>query len=390
MLRSSRNPAFIIALLALLSTGWLLIAGDVNPPAGPVGDTFPTLGYKTLQQVEPRTPVNLLPGTAIAHHRIASPGSYYFTADIVSTQPGEIGILVDAANVSIDLCGFSLAGPGAGAGPGILVTAGLSNVAIRNGTIRDWGAAGIDAGGASACHVAGIRALSNGGAGISIGDAGLVDGCIADLNAIDGFAVVNHCTITDCTTTFNGGTGIFAFDDVNITNTNATGNGFIGVWVNGGTIAHCTINRNGAAGIANFLQALAVIQCEVSYNDDDGVFLDAPGRVEGCTVTFNGLDGIEVANGSTVINNTCVANGDIMPSAGIHVTGGGNRIEANNVTGQDAGIDCDVPGSLVIRNSSSGNTLNYDIVPGNAVGQILNYVGGGTISTSHAMDNIEY
>ena len=145
-----------------------------------------------------------------------------------------------------------------------------------------------------------------------------------------------------------------------------------------------TANGNGSGGIANFGQALNVINCNVSQNNEDGVFLDSPGRVAGCTIFSNGLDGIQVEEGSVVINNTCVSNGDIFPGAGIYATGARNRIEGNNVTDQDAGIDCDALGNLVIRNSASGNTINYDIVAGNTVGPVVTDANIATSSNPHA------
>jgi len=54
------------------------------------------------------------------------------------------------------------------------------------------------------------------------------------------------------------------------------------------------------------------------------------------------------------------------------VTGGGNRIEGNNCTDNDRGIDVDVSTNLIVRNTCSGNTTNYEIVAGNAVGTITN------------------
>ena len=48
----------------------------------------------------------------------------------------------------------------------------------------------------------------------------------------------------------------------------------------------------------------------------------------------------------------------------------GNRIEGNNVIDSDRGIDVDVTGNIIIKNTARGNTTNY-IVAGNTVGPIL-------------------
>ena len=47
-------------------------------------------------------------------------------------------------------------------------------------------------------------------------------------------------------------------------------------------------------------------------------------------------------------------------------TGADNRIEGNNCTVADRGIDVDVAGNFIARNCCSGNTTaNWDVVAGN-------------------------
>ena len=64
-------------------------------------------------------------------------------------------------------------------------------------------------------------------------------------------------------------------------------------------------------------------------------------------------------------------NGSGGDGAGIHATGGDNRIEGNNCTGADRGIDVDAAGNIVIKNTCSGNTTNWDIVANNVYGPII-------------------
>ena len=40
----------------------------------------------------------------------------------------------------------------------------------------------------------------------------------------------------------------------------------------------------------------------------------------------------------------------------------------------------DVAGNIIIKNSASGNTTDYDIAAGNAVGAIIDMTAGGTIA----------
>src|SRR5687768_1232856 len=74
--------------------------GSLTPPGSP-GPTF-----KTLTQVEPRTPIASLPFT------ISAPGSYYLTTNLT----GSTGISIRSSHVSLDLNGFAVTGSGAGSG----------------------------------------------------------------------------------------------------------------------------------------------------------------------------------------------------------------------------------------------------------------------------------
>jgi parallel beta-helix repeat protein len=64
-------------------------------------------------------------------------------------------------------------------------------------------------------------------------------------------------------------------------------------------------------------------------------------------------------------------NGNGGDRANIHALGGDSRIEGNNCTGADRGIDVDFAGCIIIKNTCSGNTTNWDIVAGNALAPIV-------------------
>ena len=84
-----------------------------------------------------------------------------------------------------------------------------------------------------------------------------------------------------------------------------------------------------------------------------------------CAAYSNALDGIQAGNRCLVINNTCGTNGNNGDGAGIHVTSLDTRVESNNCTGADRGIDVDFGGNFIVRNTCSGNTTNWDIAAGN-------------------------
>jgi len=72
-----------------------------------------------------------------------------------------------------------------------------------------------------------------------------------------------------------------------------------------------------------------------------------------------------------VLANACSFNGNGGDGAGIHATDSDNRIEGNNCTGADRGIDVDVAGNIIIKNTCAGNTINWVIAANNVVGPIL-------------------
>src|SRR5690242_20378891 len=96
------------AALAAAGLVWAaaLVAGPLNPPAGPVAST-----YKTLNEIEPRTPIGpaTTPGDADSVYTITQPGSYFLTGDVAG-QAGKHGIEIEASHVSIEFNGFRLLG----------------------------------------------------------------------------------------------------------------------------------------------------------------------------------------------------------------------------------------------------------------------------------------
>jgi len=78
-----------------------------------------------------------------------------------------------------------------------------------------------------------------------------------------------------------------------------------------------------------------------------------------------------VTSGCVVLANTCTQNGNSGDGAGIHATGSDNRIEGNNCVDADRGIDVDVGGNIIIKNTCAGNTINWSIAIGNSFGPIV-------------------
>jgi hypothetical protein len=86
---------------------------------------------KSLDQIEPRTPISAVPFT------ISEPGSYYLTTNVTATVSNAIVIV--ANGVTLDLSGFTISSTVANAangGTAILLAGGLSDICILNGHIR--------------------------------------------------------------------------------------------------------------------------------------------------------------------------------------------------------------------------------------------------------------
>lgn len=401
---------FAFAALSLI-TAAAAVAGPLSPPLGPVVST-----NKPLAEIEPRTAISdaNTPGDADSLYRITAPGSYYLTGNIQGVQ-NKHGIEIASSGVTIDLNGFRLNG---------LVTslAGIVNdgpresITIVNGTVSAWGAEGIKLSTAGpGIKIERITAASNGASGIFASSNVTIRSCTAKSNALIGIYASSNATIEHCVATANGSFGIEAVSDSVIAHCSASGNTGYGFSVDyGGVITHCVARGNTGRGIGGFDSA-AITACSAHENTDDGITVTIGGTIVdcssgsnggdgisagssctvtnsttrantgngiiassscavfGCTSSFNTLDGIRAGSSSTVRENTCTFNGNgASIGAGIHITGGNARVEANTCISNDFGIDVDVAGTIIIRNNCSDNTQNFVIVADCIYGPIIN------------------
>src|SRR5206468_3050811 len=94
--------------------------------------------------------------------------------------------------------------------------------------------------------------------------------------------------------------------------------------------------------------------------------------VADCSARFNSVDGIVCTSACGIRGNSCSTNGlNTGDGAGIHAAGSDNHIEGNHCTGADRGIDVDLAGNVIIKNTCSGNTINWVIAANNVCGPIL-------------------
>src|SRR5262245_54958472 len=121
--RPATTAAIVLAATAATLPAW---AGPLDPPAGPIAST---------PGPEPRIPISAAttPGDANSLFQITHPGSYYLTGNITGVAAFH-GIEIMASSVTLDLCGFTLAG-GVGTLNGIAVGPNLRRLEIHSGSL---------------------------------------------------------------------------------------------------------------------------------------------------------------------------------------------------------------------------------------------------------------
>jgi parallel beta-helix repeat protein len=348
----------------------------------------------------------VLATSAIVSHTTAnSNGGTGIKAAIITdcTASSNTGDGLDASTGAVTHCEASVNGGAGIIGDFGTVVTGCSVIAnTGNGITLDNGSIATDcyvrgnhAIGISATigsRIAGCTSQKNDGAGISTGDSCIIEHCVAYFNGLAaapaaGISAGTSCTITDCASRENKSYGIFTGVGAQVAHCVAEVNGgSAGISVGGeSVVSDCVARANTSissisAGISLGTSGTAT-NCVASDNTTSatptastgmGINASSGCAIHHCIARNNYGDGIRTSSDSVVEGNAADSNGiGTGGGAGIHVTSSDNRVEGNNVTDNDRGIDVDVSGNLVIRNSASGNTSNYEIVAGNAVGAIV-------------------
>ena len=348
------NASYFFAFFFLLQSFSPALAGSLNPPAGTPASTM-----KTLEVIEPGTPVTAedIPLT------ITSSGMYYFTDNIVCGTADANAIDVQAENVTIDMRGFSLVGPGPSAGTsGHGIHSGSDNVRVLDGSILNFRQRGVCLGDSS--QAVGLVCNSNGQGGIQVGDYGLVRDCICKANAgsgeVKGIEATDNSRVENCTASSNtAGTGASAY----------------GIYVQSG----CVIKGNVASGNKGDDIGGATIGAGIYTEDNCAVESNVcnhnQGKNQSESDRANGSFGIRVGNGARVVENVCNGNGNLRQFlsigilAGDHCHIGGNQIAENgspfNGSYSTYGICCgsgnDIVGNHSAANVSSSNGSGWSV-----------------------------
>lgn len=356
-----------LAASALIAASFS-IGGPLNPPSGPISPT-----YKTLTEVEPRIAISDVntPGNGAGRFVITQPGSYYLTADLIGAG-GKNGLVIATDNVTVDLNGFQVIGAPESL-QGICVTAtGARVVCIKNGTVRGWADDGICTINVSGSLLLELRAWNNGGDGIDAGPAAVIRNCTAQRNGAVGISVGNNGMLSECTSQENVETGIELGNGSVMDSCTSGHNGGAGVVTGTGcTMSGCSARSNVAEGF-RLQYGSTVSGSSASFNALDGFSAIGSGvSIRGCTAEANTRDGIRAMADCVIAENSCDSNGySSGDGAGIHTIGLHNRIDRNNVTDCDRGIQVEGTHNLVIRNTVSDNQVQFLISPGNLTATI--------------------
>jgi hypothetical protein len=382
--------------LLVLAAAPAAFAGPLSPPAGAVATSM-----KTLAEIEPRTTISAAttPGDADSLYRITAPGSYYLTGNLQGAA-GKHGIEVAVNGVTIDLNGFSLLGTATSL-DGIKVDGFRSNITVSNGSATGWAGWGVNMNSATEARVSNVRATANTIAGIGVSSNSVVTDCSTHANGA-GIYTGTRCSVVSCTSSDDLGIGIRVDSGSTVRDCAAWGagtNGGAGIYGDiGSTIINCAARACEGDGIR--VDDSAVVQgCSVTSNAGYGIYSPRSATVTDCCCGGNDKDGIRVKDNSYIRGNNLTYNGlNAANAAGICITGTNNRVEGNNCSWNDRGVEVQGAGNFVNRNTCRGNTTNYVIAANNAcycvqatlAGAINGSNGGTSFGSTDPNANFSY
>lgn len=241
---------------------------------------------------------------------ISTAGSYKLTSNLTCSTEDTNAISITVSNVTLDLNGFTIVGPGnsegsSGSGISVAGTAIQTNVIIKNGHIRDFRAHGLYTSSWQDIIISDLNIYNNGGYGIYMYQS--TTGIIKDCNIYNngdseegGGIYANHALVKDNYVYSNSGYGIYAS-------------------------SNCTVINNTVTSTGN------------STEVDPGA-------------------GIYIFSGNLIKDNN-VANGDTSTADGIYVYSSYNQIIGNNVIDNEYGI--------YVRTNANSNLIKENLIVDN-------------------------
>jgi hypothetical protein len=284
--------------------------GSLTPPGAPA----PTM--KSLDQIEPRTPISAAPFT------ISAPGSYYLTTN-VTVSSGD-AITISANNVTLDLNGFTIASTAAtaSADSAVLLSGSRTNIAICNGHISS----GVtNNGGVYSGSGFGLGVFSPGCFNVRVRDVS-VSGCQYDGIYI-GYNAYNSTIVESCVVNTAGAYGIVAqsvskstaIDCGNTALVATTANDSSGVASGNGAGVYATAANNCygyCLGPGTGLSANAANNCYGYSSAGTGL---SANQAQNCYGVSHGNNGIGLQS-DTALNCTGVSTGYGINATGLSAT----------------------------------------------------------------------
>ena len=212
-------------------------------------------------------------------YTISSPGLYCLAKNLAYSPTTGNAITIEADNVTLDLMGFTLSGPGktSGNNKGIYVGVNSDSVEIRNGCVTGFGNRGIYAYGEE-IRLIGLRVRDNGSLGADLlGYYDQVLGCSFLNNGSAGVQTGINCLVKGNLAAGNGGSGITANSGSSLLDNACSDNGGYGLGAGSG----CTVKGNTCQG-----------------NTEAGIY-----TADHCLIINNASQGITVGTGCTAVNN---------------------------------------------------------------------------------------
>lgn len=283
---------------------------------------------------------------------LGATGSYVLTSNLDVQAANVIAVRVEAKNVTLDLNGFSISGPGSCTGTGSTIMCSGSTAqgilstsppfdrtTVKNGYISGFSAAiSLSGGGVvenmrlvnnvnrgmvctNHCAIFNSEALRNGGIGFDVdGDAARIDNVTARGNGSNGVdASFRSSIVLNTTTAANGGAGIAIGDAGRVEGSTAFQNEGAGISGGSAMVIDSSARGNMGDGIVVFGGSV-VSGCVSEFNGGDGIEVAGSGLVRDCNVSFSTNFGINFSDApGAYVNNVLIANTDGTVSGGTEI-----------------------------------------------------------------------